>query len=201
MCASRSLAKKAKQYADQEINYGGSQFRIAEVEGRTIHSDGTVIPFTGKPYQKLVEKSGNEKYKATVFTLPDVQVGSIIEYRYMLEYESNLVVAARWYLQGPLYTRKAHFFFLPTEHLLEDGHGGVIPGRVGYTAVLPAGSSVVYSPARQATPSMWRRSRPIPGRTTCLLSTTLRFAPSSTTQLPGPRMSTGRTKGNTGRKM
>jgi hypothetical protein len=141
------LSEKGKQYADQEINYEGRQFRIAEVEGRTIHSDGTVIPFTGKPYQKLVEKSGNEKYKATVFTLPDVQVGSIIEYRYVLEYESNLVVAPRWYLQGPLYTRKAHFFFLPTEHLLEDGHGGVIPGRVGYTAVLPAGSSVVYSPA------------------------------------------------------
>ena len=141
------LSEKGKQYADQEINYEGGQFRIAEVEGRTIHSDGTVIPFTGKPYQKLVEKSGKEKYKATVFTLPDVQVGSIIEYRYVLEYESNLVVAPRWYLQGPLYTRKAHFFFLPTEHLLEDGHGGVIPGRVGYTAVLPAGSSVVYSPA------------------------------------------------------
>ncbi len=141
------LSEKGKQYADQEINYEGRQFRITEVEGRTIHSDGTVIPFTGKPYQKLVEKTGNEKYKATVFTLPDVQVGSIIEYRYVLEYESNLVVAPRWYLQGSLYTRKAHFFFLPTEHLLDDGHGGVIPGRVAYTAVLPAGASVVYSPA------------------------------------------------------
>jgi len=141
------LGEKGKQYADQEINYEGRDFRIAEVEGRTIHSDGTVIPFTGKPYQKLVEKSGTQKYKATVFTLPDVQVGSIIEYRYVLEYESNLVVAPRWYLQGPLYTRKAHFSFLPTEHLLEDGHGGAIPGRVAYTAVLPAGASVVYSPA------------------------------------------------------
>jgi hypothetical protein len=29
-----------------------------------------------------VEKSGKEKYKATVFTLPNLQVGSIIDYRY-----------------------------------------------------------------------------------------------------------------------
>ena len=110
------LTEKGKQYADQEINYEGREFKISGVEGRTIHSDGTVIPFTGKPYQKVVEKTGKEKYKATVFTLPDVQVGSIIEYRYTLEYESNFVVAPRWYLQGPLYTRKAHFYFLPSDH-------------------------------------------------------------------------------------
>ena len=141
------LSEKGKQYADQEINYEGREFHVSGVEGRTIHSDGTIVPFTGKPYQKLLEKSGHEKYKATVFTLPDVQVGSIIEYRYVLWYESDLVVSPRWYLQGPLYTRKAHFFFLPSEHLLEDGHGGVIQGRATYSAFLPEGVSVVYSPA------------------------------------------------------
>jgi Domain of Unknown Function with PDB structure (DUF3857) len=144
------LSEKGKEYADQEIDYEGGQFRVAEVEGRTIHSDGTVIPFTGKPYQKLVERSGKEKYKATVFTLPDVQVGSILEYRYSLTYESNLVVSPRWYLQGALYTRKAHFYFLPTTHELEDGHGGAQPARVGYTAVLPPGAKVVFAPASQS---------------------------------------------------
>ena len=103
------LTEKGKEYADQEISYEGAQFKIFGVEGRTIHSDGTVIPFSGKPYQKVLEKAGKEKYKATVFTLPDVQVGSILEYRYVLSYESNLVVSPRWYLQGPLYIRKAHF--------------------------------------------------------------------------------------------
>ncbi len=102
------LTDKGKEYADQEISYEGAQFKVFGVEGRTIHSDGTVIPFSGKPYQKLLEKAGKEKYKATVFTLPDVQVGSILEYRYVLSYESNVVVSPRWYLQGPLYVRKAH---------------------------------------------------------------------------------------------
>jgi hypothetical protein len=144
------LTEKGKQYADQEINYEGSKFKIAGVEGRTIHSDGTVIPFTGKPYQKVVEKTGKEKYNATVFTLPDVQVGSIIEYRYTLEYESNLVVAPRWYLQGPLYTRKAHFYFLPSEHELQDGHGGVMQAHVAYASSLPQGASIVYAPSSRS---------------------------------------------------
>src|ERR1700726_4490987 len=42
------LNDKGKQYADQEISYEGGQFSTFGIEGRTIHSDGTVIPFTGK---------------------------------------------------------------------------------------------------------------------------------------------------------
>ena len=141
------LTDKGKEYADQEISYEGAQFKVFGVEGRTIHSDGTVIPFSGKPYQKLLEKGGKEKYKATVFTLPDVQVGSILEYRYVLSYESNVVVSPRWYLQGPLYVRKAHFQFIPGDRMLEDGHGGVMQSSVAYAAYLPPGQSVVYSPA------------------------------------------------------
>ena len=144
------LSEKGKDYADQEITYEGGQFKIFGVEGRTIHSDGTVIPFTGKPYQKFLNKSGTEKYKATVFTLPDVQVGSILEYRYTLAYESNIVLSPRWYLQDPLYTRKAHFFFQPSDRMIEDGHGGVTQGRVAYSAFLPKGAAVVYSPAAKA---------------------------------------------------
>ena len=139
------LNDKGKQYADQEISYEGGQFSIFGVEGRTIHSDGTVIPFTGKPYQKMLSKGGRERYKATVFTLPDVQVGSILEYRYVLAYDDKLVVSPRWYLQGPLYVRRAHYQFTPSEHDLEDGHGGVIRGRVAYSAYLPPGCSVAYS--------------------------------------------------------
>ena len=144
------LSEKGKDYADQEIDYEGGQFRITGVEGRTIHSDGTVIPFTGKPYQKLIDKNGKEKYKATVFSMPDVQVGSILEYRYVLAYDSNLVVSPRWFLQGALYTRKAHFYFLPSTHELEDGHGGTMRGHVAYSAYLPPGAKVIFAPSSQS---------------------------------------------------
>ena len=43
-----------------------------------------MIPFTGKPYEKLLAKTATFKYRAKVFSLPDVEVGSILEYRYKL---------------------------------------------------------------------------------------------------------------------
>ena len=30
--------------------------RSKSITGRTIHPDGTIIPFTGKPYLKVLEK-------------------------------------------------------------------------------------------------------------------------------------------------
>ena len=43
---------------------------------------------------------------AKVFTMPDVEVGSIIEYRYKLRYDDNWFKAPDWYIQSDLLTRK-----------------------------------------------------------------------------------------------
>src|ERR1700759_2697217 len=76
------LTERGKEYANVELGYthnseGGSTV-IDNIEGRTIHADGTIIPFTGKPYEKLVQKTQGVRFMAKVFTLPDVEVGSII---------------------------------------------------------------------------------------------------------------------------
>jgi hypothetical protein len=142
------LTEKGKDYADVEIPYEGRSFTIRAVEGRTIHSDGTIIPFTGKPYDKMLEKTKTLKYKAKVFTLPDVQVGSILEYRYELAYDDNLVVAPEWYIQRPLYVRKASYHFIPSEHELVDAHGNGMPAMVAYSALLPKGVTVQYAPTQ-----------------------------------------------------
>ena len=144
------LTEKGKEYADQEISYEGAQFKIFGVEGRTIHSDGTVIPFSGKPYQKVLEKAGKEKYKATVFTLPDVQVGSILEYRYVLELRKQ-----RGRLAPLVFTRSS----LRTQSALsirsQRPHSGRWPRRrdAGPASPMPPffprAQSVVYSPAGQ----------------------------------------------------
>ncbi len=122
----------------------GRSFSIRAIEGRTIHSDGTVIPFTGKPYEKVLEKTKTETYKAKVFTLPDVQVGSILEYRYVLAYEDDLVSAPQWYIQQPLYVRKARYQFTPTDQMILGSHGGASEG-LAYTPALPKGVAVKES--------------------------------------------------------
>src|ERR1700733_2754204 len=55
------LTEKGKEYSNVELNYAsvalGGSSSITDIQGRTIHPDGTIIPFTGKPYEKLVEKT------------------------------------------------------------------------------------------------------------------------------------------------
>src|SRR6266436_6053289 len=79
------LTERSKEHGNVELNYAkvrdGGGYNVEDIQGRTIHPDGTIIPFTGKPYDKLVEKTQGVKFMAKVFTMPDVEIGSIIEYR------------------------------------------------------------------------------------------------------------------------
>ncbi|HTV06160.1 MAG TPA: DUF3857 and transglutaminase domain-containing protein [Acidobacteriaceae bacterium] len=109
------LTEKGKEmFSDIEIPYEASDFGIDSVAGRTIHSDGMVIPFTGKPYDKLLIKEGGLKIMAKVFSMPDVQVGSIIEYRYELRYGDNTLVSPHWMIQQNIPVVKAHYSFVPS---------------------------------------------------------------------------------------
>ena len=89
-----------------------------------------MIPFTGKPIEKLLLKQGKERVMTKVFSLPDVQVGSIIEYEYQLEFNDILLSPPVWYIQQPLYVHKAHYHFVPVQRGLM------------YTPVLPTGVQV-----------------------------------------------------------
>jgi len=88
----------------------GNGADVEDIVGRTIHPDGTIIPFTGKPYLKTIVKAMEGKSEEMVFTLPDVQVGSIIEYRYTIRYGNWMVRdVPAWYIQGDLFVRSAHY--------------------------------------------------------------------------------------------
>jgi hypothetical protein len=138
------LTEKGKEYGDVEIPaYEGHTFSIRDVQGRTIHSDGTVIPFTGKPVEKLLLKQGDVRVMTKVFSLPDVQVGSIIEYRYILSYEDNIASSPHWLIQQPLFVHKAHYHFVPTQHeLISNSEHGNVVNALLYATILPNGVQV-----------------------------------------------------------
>ncbi|HZR64035.1 MAG TPA: DUF3857 domain-containing protein [Terriglobales bacterium] len=114
------LTDAGREYANVEIPYGRRYFHIGGISGQTVQPDGTAVPFQGKPFDKTVEKTGGYRINVKSFTLPDVQVGSIIDFRYSLRYDDNRVVPPEWEVQNELFQRKAYFKFIPFQN-----HGNV----------------------------------------------------------------------------
>jgi hypothetical protein len=141
------LTEKGKEmFSDIEIPYEAGTFAITDIGGRTIHADGTVIPLAAKPIDKLVVKSASYKVMEKVFSMPDVQVGSIIEYRWKLRYEDNILSSPAWYIAQPVFVHKAHYHFDPTKTSrtithTEHGHEDVA-NTLLYTFTLPNGAKV-----------------------------------------------------------
>ncbi len=107
------------RYADIEVPFWKGLTDVRDVRGRTIHSDGKIINLDAKPFEKIVEKRSGEKILAKTFTLPDAQPGSIVEYRYRLQYLPQYGFGTfgseHWILSSELYTREAHFSIIPFE--------------------------------------------------------------------------------------
>jgi Domain of Unknown Function with PDB structure (DUF3857)/Transglutaminase-like superfamily len=144
------LTERGKEYANVELPYntGEAGRSIEGIQGRTIHPDGTIIPFTGKPYQKLIEKTQGSKLMASVFTLPDVEVGSILEYRYNIRNDDRYFYSPQWFIQSDLWLRKGHYVWKPVDL---NGYKTLIGARgdrsstVSWTYILPADTEVKQS--------------------------------------------------------
>ncbi|HXM15875.1 MAG TPA: DUF3857 domain-containing protein [Candidatus Eremiobacteraceae bacterium] len=109
------LTEEGRKYADVEIPYFREQGNIVALRARTIRPDGSIAMFEGKAYDKTIAKARNVKYLAKTFTLPDVQVGSIIEYRYTEDMVENYVYNSHWILSDELFTKQAKFSLRPNK--------------------------------------------------------------------------------------
>lgn len=87
---------------------------VAAIEGRTIHPDGTIVPLTGAPADLLMVRRGRNQVNEVTFSLPSVEVGSVIEYRYQVRYDLE-EGAADWEIQKPYFTHHARFTMTPDE--------------------------------------------------------------------------------------
>jgi transglutaminase-like putative cysteine protease len=124
------------RYGHVEVSFDKSFEGISYVAGRTIRPDGTVENFDGKVLEATVVKFGDLKELVKTFTLPDVQPGCIIEYKYTRQAYPNWVHNHVWDIAGDLglYTREAHFSYFPYQ-----GYGGLGLTPVYLTYGLPAG--------------------------------------------------------------
>lgn len=157
------LKPGGERYANVQIDVP-LHFTATGIQARTIHPDGRIVPFTGKPYDRLLRRQKDERLIAKTFTLPDVTVGSILEYKYDLGWEKYLPDAV-WKVQHDLYTVKESFSLrsysgpLRTRHVADQTQlayvysnlpAGVVPKNNGAVVELKAEGV----PAFQAEPYM-----------------------------------------------
>ncbi len=107
------LTEEGRSYADVEIEFNRASEDVVNVHARTLKSNGSVVEFDGKVFEKTIEKAQGLKYLAKTFTLPDVQVGDVIEYRYTYDLSDQFIYNSLWVLSDPLFTRYARFSLKP----------------------------------------------------------------------------------------
>jgi hypothetical protein len=126
------FTEAGRAYADVEIPYLAKSTTIEGIRGRAVRPDGTVIPFDGTVFDKVVAKYRKFRYEAKAFTLPGVEVGSVIEYAYTMRWKESLPDYVRhpsgyifqelwtipttiWTTQQELFTRHAIFVLRPVK--------------------------------------------------------------------------------------
>lgn len=107
------LTEEGRKYGDIEIPYNKGWEKVTHLQARTIAPDGSSVEFNGSPFDQTIMKFQGLKYLAKTFTMPDVKVGSILEYRYTIDLEEHRVFSSHWLLNGPLFTRHANFSLKP----------------------------------------------------------------------------------------
>jgi hypothetical protein len=128
------LSEEGRNFANISFSYNQQSEQIRRIDARVIQPDGTIVPFSGEIYDRPADSSGQQSRYARSLTLPDVRVGSIIEFRYWRMFQpatpgrSVLVSTAdggsvrvqmqpgfaaapapRWILNQPLFTRHARY--------------------------------------------------------------------------------------------
>src|SRR6266699_6989798 len=107
------LKEEGRKYADVEIPFFKGNGNIVNIHARTIRPDGSIANFEGKAFDKSIMKAKGLKYMAKTFTLPDVQLGSILEYYYTLDLAEYFVFDSHWILRDELFTKSAKFSLKP----------------------------------------------------------------------------------------
>ncbi|MFY9905717.1 MAG: DUF3857 domain-containing protein [Terriglobales bacterium] len=109
------LTAEGRKHANIEIPFLKDLDNVVNIKARTIRPDGSVAEFDGKVFEKELVKERAAKVLAKVFTLPDVEVGSVIEYSFTIDFVEHRLFFSNWILSNELFTKKARFSLKPYE--------------------------------------------------------------------------------------
>lgn len=107
------LTEEGRQRANVELPFSKESENVVAIRGRTVKPDGSEVPFDGTVFEKSLVKARGLHYLAKTFTLPDVEVGSIIEYRWTYDLSEKYIYDSHWILSQDLFTKTARFSLKP----------------------------------------------------------------------------------------
>lgn len=128
------LRAEGMKYGQVEIPYFEKYMQVEEIQARTVAPDGTITPFSGMPIDKEIVKARGYKLNEKVLTLPNVQVGTIIDYAFRLHWKKGFpdaiknpgryafdepvsYPAADWEVQRDIPVRRAHLSLKAYPHI------------------------------------------------------------------------------------
>ncbi|HEU4391399.1 MAG TPA: DUF3857 domain-containing protein [Blastocatellia bacterium] len=107
------FSDRGRKYAEVHLPYTLDVGRITDVKARTVRPDGTEVEVAGRDiYDRLMLKNQHSVLREKVFSLPGVQAGCIIEYRYRHVYPQGF----RYFeldLQAELYIKHLEYRIQP----------------------------------------------------------------------------------------
>ena len=124
------LTDEGKKYGDVELFSMPRQHSVRGIKARTIAPDGTIANFDGKVYDKVIVKAGGLKMVQKTFTLPNVVPGTIIEYRFTVEWPVTDLRTNRWMLQREIPMRNATFWIRPYPQIHSVCTTKAVPGEM-----------------------------------------------------------------------
>lgn len=107
------LTETGKKYGDIEIPYRKGKFKVGDIKARTVRPDGSEVQFSGEVFDQVLVKARGLKVHVKKFSLPEVQVGSIIEYRYKMRWPTEDINTPEWEVQHELPTHRLNLSFKP----------------------------------------------------------------------------------------
>jgi len=111
------LTETGKKYADVELPYFKGFTKVGGIKARTVRPDGSELKFNGQVFDKVLVKARGVKVQAKTFTLPEVQVGSILEYRFDIRWPEHQLNSPSWEVQHELPTHRVNLVFKPWPQL------------------------------------------------------------------------------------
>ncbi len=89
------LTPAGKARANVEIPFVKGWLKIEDLKARVVHPDGRSVEFTGEVFEKTAIRAGRLKTSVMAFALPDVEVGSIIDYRFKMVPDRGISISNR----------------------------------------------------------------------------------------------------------